>query len=248
MKKFIAALALTALIAGPATAQTPAAAPTDAERTKIEQVVKDLLVKEPELVIQAAQRMQQREQEKQTAAASVGIKDSKKDLFEDSTSPTAGASAKDAKITIVEFYDFNCGYCKKAHATTEQLIKEDKEVRFVYKQFPILGPTSLTGAQYAVAAHKQGKFVAFNNAVLELQEPVSVAALDKIATDLKLDLAKLKKDAASAETKAKIDADLALGRKVGVQGTPGFIIGEKLYPGAMELGMFKQVANEAKTK
>lgn len=249
MKKILPLLAMLGLLASPTLAQdAKPAAINDAERAKIETVVKDLLVREPELIIQAAQRMQQREMEKQTAAAASGIKDNKKELLEDKNSPAAGASVKEADITIVEFFDYNCGYCKKVHPTTEQLIKEDKKIRLVYKQFPILGPTSLTGAQYAVAAGKQGKFLEFNEKLITLQDHVSEAALDKIATDLKLDLPKLKKDAASAETKAKIDADLELGRKVGVQGTPGFIIGDKLYPGAMELAMFKQIVAEARTK
>ena len=240
MKKYLLAAAL--FVAMPFMAP-----PAHAEMTKaeVEQTVRDLLDREPELIIKAAQNAQAKEQQKQLEAASVGIKDSGRDLYQ-SKSPATGASVKDADVTIVEFYDYNCGYCKKAQATVKQLLAADKKVRVVFKEFPILGPTSLTGAQYAMAAGKQGKFVEFHNKLMESHDPVTEDELAKFGADLKLDAAKLKADANSAETKAAIDADLALGRKVGVQGTPGFVIGDKLYPGAMDLAMMQKVVAEAR--
>lgn len=251
MKKLLLSLGLAAtFIAGQAHAQAAmSAAPlSDAQKTQIEQVVKDLLNREPELIMQAAQRMQQREQQKQLDIAKTGIKEHQKELFEDKGSPADGASVKDADVTIVEFFDFNCGYCKKAHTTVEQLIKEDKKVRVVYKQFPILGPTSLTGAQYAVAAAKQGKYIDFHEALLNSHDQVSQEGLEKLATSLKLDLNKLKADAAGDEVKKRITDDLELGKAVGVQGTPGFVIGDKLYPGAMDIATMKQVVADARKK
>ena len=250
MKKLLLSLAVAAtFLAGNARAADMTPAPlSDAQKTQIEQVVKDLLVREPELVMQAAQRMQQRDQQKQLDMAKTGIKDHQKDLFDDKGSPAFGASAKDADVTIVEFFDFNCGYCKKSHPVVSQLMAEDKKIRIIYKQFPILGPTSLTGAQYAVAAAKQGKYKEFHDALLDSHEPVSQDGLDKLAASLKLDMDKLKKDAAGDETKKRISDDLELGKAVGVQGTPGFVIGDKLYPGAMDLATMKQVVADTRAK
>lgn len=241
MKKYLLAALMLAL---PFTVAQQAKA-AEMTTAQVEQVVRDLLDREPELIIKAAQNAQAKEQQKQLEAASVGIKDATKDLYQ-SKSPATGASVKDADITIVEFYDYNCGYCKKAQATVKQLLAADKKVRFVFKEFPILGPTSLTGSQYAIAAGKQGKFVEFHDKLMESHDPVTEDELTKFGTELKLDVAKLKADANSAETKATIDTDLALGRKVGVQGTPGFVIGEKLYPGAMDLAMMQKIVADAR--
>ena len=241
MKQYLLAAAL--MLALPF---APLAAHAEMTKADVEQTVRDLLDREPEIIIKAAQNAQAKEQQKQLEAASVGIKDATKDLYQ-SKSPTSGATVKDADITVVEFYDYNCGYCKKAQATVKQLLATDKKVRFVFKEFPILGPTSLTGAQYAVAAGKQGKFVEFHDKLMESHDPVTEDELLKFADDLKLNKDKLKADAASADIKAIIDADLALGRKVGVQGTPGFVIGDKLYPGAMDLAMMQKVVADART-
>lgn len=225
----------------------PAVAPSvpDAERLKIETIVKQLLQREPQIVMDAAQNYQAKQREIEMAKAAGAIKENSAKLNNDPNSPVSGNPKGD--VTVVEFFDYNCGYCKRAHPTTTQLKKEDTNVRYVYKQFPILGPTSLTAAQAAVAAHLQGKFEAMHDALMNNKEPLSESVIDKMAGEIKgLDVAKFKKDMAGDEVRKRIDADLELGRSVGVQGTPGFVIKDQLHPGAMDIAQFKKLVAEAR--
>jgi protein-disulfide isomerase len=253
MKKLLALVAI-ATLAMPAFAQTPVAPPsgpalnvTVEERSKIELVVRDMLDREPELIIQAAQKFQMKQQQSQLAKAGESIRQNAQKLFNDAGSATAGNAKGD--VNVVEFFDYNCGYCKRAHTTTQQLIKDDKNLRYVYKQFPILGPTSLTAAQAAAAAHLQGKFVPMHDALMANKEPLSDAVIAKLGGSIKgLDVAKLKTDMNGDAVKKQIAADMELGRQLGIQGTPGFVVGDQLFPGAMDLEQFKKAVAEARAK
>lgn len=256
MKKVVMLMAAL-MVTGPALAQGTAPAPVAvpngasavdvADRAKIEMVVRQLLDKEPELVMQAAQKFQVREQEKQTAAAQGAIKENASALYNNKDDAVVGNAKGD--VTVVEFFDYSCGYCKRVHPTTVDLRTQDKGVRYVYKQYPILGPASLLAAQAAVAAQLQGKFEPMHEALINNKEPLTEAKLDQIAAGIKgLDAAKLKTEMKGAEVQRRITASLELGRKVGVNGTPGFIIGDQLYPGAMELDSFKQIVAGARKK
>ena len=128
---------------------------------------------------------------------SASAEEAKRYFTEDPDAPIIAPKGYD--VTIVEYMDYQCPSCRTSHEPLQQLLAKDKKVRVIFKQFPILGPTSITGAQYAVAAQKQGKFVEFHDALMDDKDHVSQETLDKIAASLKLDTAKLKKDADSAD-------------------------------------------------
>lgn len=254
MKKGLIILAAT-LLAAPAVAEEAKLAPVAPpvpdmsisveERSKIEVVVRDLLDKEPELVMKAAQKFQEQQQMAQQKQASASIKDNGDALYKNKDDAVVGNPKGD--ITIVEFFDYSCGYCKRVHPTVTQLRNEDKNIRYVYKQYPILGPGSLLASQAAVAAQLQGKFEPMHEALITNREQLTEDKLDGIAAGIKgLDVAKLKADMKGEEVKRRINASLELGRKVGVNGTPGFVIKDQLYPGAMELEGFKQIVSKAR--
>lgn len=254
MKKGLMILAASLLVSpayateakiDPVAVPTPKSNIDTAERSKIEVVVRELLDREPELVMKAAQKFQEQAQQAQQKQAQASIKDNADALYKNKDDAVAGNPKGD--ITVVEFFDYSCGYCKRVHPTTVQLREQDKGIRYVYKQYPILGPGSLLASQAAVAAQLQGKFDPMHEALITNKEPLTEAKLDTIAAGIKgLDVAKLKSDMKGVEVARRINASLDLGRKVGVNGTPGFIIKDTLYPGAMELDGFKQIVATAR--
>lgn len=224
----------------------PASGFTDAQKTQIEEVVKNLLTsKEPGIVMTAVKEFQ-RKQEEETTLKSKEALAKHKDKLALATDPFVGNAKGD--VTVVEFFDYNCGYCKKANPTVRKLIEEDKNVRLVYKEFPILAESSRTAAKAALAAGKQNRYADFHNALMEHKGQLSDDVVMEIAGKLGLDKEKLKKDMEAPDVTAQLAANQELGVSIGARGTPTFVIGEKLFPGALELEDLKtQIAEARKT-
>ena len=248
----LALLAISALTIGllarPVLAADPApAAFTDSQKAAIEDVVRKLLTeKEPDIVFKAAEEMQKRQQAEQMQSSQKALGDNKDKLYNDPTSPISGNAKGD--VTVVEFFDYRCGYCKMAQDAVEKLLSEDKNVRYIHKEFPILGPDSVTASKAALASVKQGKYDAFNRAMLDTKEQINEASIMKIAKDVGLDVEKLKKDMADPAIDAIIKANVQLGQDIGARGTPTFIIGEQLFPGAIPLEQMKQAIADIRAK
>lgn len=249
MRKYsLAALALSfVFLTGAAIAQNTPTADlgfTDKQKEQIEAVVKDLLTnKDPGLVMTAVKNFQARQEEETTKKAREALAKNKDKLVSDKD-PFIGNPKGD--VTIVEFFDYNCGYCKKATPTIHKLVEEDKNVKVVYKQFPILAESSRTAAKYALAAQKQGKYADYHVALMDHKGPLNDEALNEIADKLKLDKDKLKKDAAAPEIEVYLNVTQDLGRELGARGTPTFIIGDKLVPGAIEIDELKKLVADAR--
>ncbi|NDC56793.1 MAG: DsbA family protein [Alphaproteobacteria bacterium] len=167
------------------------------------------------------------------------IKDRWKDIYEDAEAPVTGNPKGD--VTVVEFFDYQCGFCKRAHEETEKVLAEDKNLRYVYKQFPILGPNSLLAAKAAVAAHKQGKFLPLHTAFMKHKLPLTEEEINKLAKDVGLDVDKLKQDMESEPVVAYVNKSRELAESLGGRGTPLFVIGDKTYPGAMGTDQIKEI-------
>lgn len=213
-----------------------------AQKEAIEGIIKDYLLENPKVIFDSIDAFRAQEEAQKQADAENAIKDNLKSLTGDN-SPSIGPA--DADVTIVEFFDYNCGYCKRALPDVQAIVETDKKVRFVFKEMPILGPTSLTAAQWAMAAQKQDKYFEYHSALMEFRGPKEEKQLEKIAKDLGLDVDQMKKDAKSSEIQAMIDADISLARKIGISGTPAFIVGETLYPGYIgEDGMVDAIKQE----
>ena len=145
-------------------------------------------------------------------------------------------------MTVIEFFDYNCGYCKKAFPEVAQLVEKDKQVKVIFKEFPILSKGSEEAARVALAAKMQGKYWEFHRAMLEAQGQANEAGALRVAEKLGLDMARLKKDMASAEVKKEIDDTRKLATKLGIQGTPHFLVGDRIIPGAPE-NLLEQMAS-----
>ncbi|MDH5642130.1 MAG: DsbA family protein, partial [Nitrospira sp.] len=146
---------------------------------------------------------------------------------------------------VVEFYDYRCGYCKKAASAVTALQKEDPRVRVVYKDFPILGEPSELAAKAALASQAQGKHQAFHEALFASHADMTKEEILKIAAGVGLDTARLEADMANPEWQAIIEKNRVLAHELGISGTPGFIVGHELVPGALDLNGLKELIARA---
>jgi protein-disulfide isomerase len=230
----------------PAALKAEDAAPagfSDAQKTEIHGVIKDYLIGNPEVIVEAMQAYQVNEQKRQDEQAASKIKEHQAsfsgDLF-----PSIGD--KDADVIVVEFFDYNCGYCKKALPDIQALNAQDKKIKFVFMEMPILGPTSLEAAKWALAARKQDKYFEFHSALMSFQGEKSEEALTDMAKEIGLDLEKLKSDAGSEEIQNAINSSVEIARDIGIQGTPGFIVGDKLFRGYVGIDAMKSAVDETR--
>ena len=229
----------------PAAPATKTEALTTAQREEIEALIKEYLTtKHPEVLAQGLQNLQKKEQASADALLKEQITSSKEKIYNDPQSPVGGNPKGD--VTIVEFYDYQCGYCKMSNAAIEGILKSDKNVKFIYKEFPILGPVSTEAAKAALASVKQGKFQAFHSAMMNKKEHLTSDMIYEIAKDVGLNTDKLKKDMTDNSINEQLEATQKLGQNIGVRGTPMFLIGENVFPGAMQPDQLKQAVEDAR--
>jgi protein-disulfide isomerase len=207
-------------------------------RGQIEEVVKSYLLENPEIIREASAALAAREEAQKAEAVAKALAGSRDALERDPGSPVGGNPQGD--VTVVEFFDYNCGYCKRVAPAVRALIEADANVRVVYKEFPILGPSSLLAAKAALAAQRQGKYVVFHEALFELPE-ISEVTLKDLSGRLGLDHARLVKDMEAPEIAAQITRDTELARLLDINGTPGFVIGNRLVPGAIDTQTMQQI-------
>ncbi len=255
-----AALALTAILGisayltanssiaatSPAPASPVAATQfSDEQKAAIEEMVRDLLIKkDPDIVMMAAQEAQSRQEKAVLEKGKKSLGENRDKVFNDPTSPVGGNPKGD--VTVVEFFDYQCGYCKVAQNTVSKLVAEDKNIKLIYKEFPILGQDSLKASKAALAAARQGKYQKFHDVLMSKKERISDEAINSAAKEAGLDVEKMKKDAASEEIGKIISANVDLGTMIGARGTPTFVVGDQIFPGVMELEQFKKVIAETR--
>ncbi len=226
-----AAAGAAAIIAVSASGSAPVA-PTD--RAAIEKIVREYILANPEILPEAMDNLRGRETAKVVKANRKALE-----------TPFAGAweGSADADVTIVQFFDYNCGYCRAAMADIEKLIANDKKLRVVYREFPVLGPDSDAAARVSLAAAKAGKYPAFHRAVYAAGRP-EPRNVERIAKGLGIDLAFASDPAAQAE----IDANLSYARPLGISGTPAWIVGDKLLAGAVGYDALKEAVAAARAR
>src|SRR5262249_9457414 len=166
------------------------------------------------------------------------------ELVRDPASPVAGNPQGD--VTIVEFFDYRCPYCKQVEPHLEALLKEDPKLRIVYKEFPVLGPESLYAARMALAAQKQGKYTAFHDAMMAAKGQITQETILTVARSAGVDVARAKTDMAAPDIQEIIKRNYALADALDIQGTPAFIVGDTLVPGATDLDNLRRLIAEAR--
>jgi protein-disulfide isomerase len=213
-----------------------AAGMSDADRKATEAVVRAYILENPEILREAAEVLQDRETAKRVAAASGSL-----------TKPFPGAVAGNPQgdVTLVEFTDYSCGFCRASVADVQKLIGADKGVRVVYREVPILSPASKLAAQWGLAAARQGKHKAYHDAMFAGDKP-SEASVRVAAQKAGLDMARAAKDANSPEVLAELEANLGLMQQIGVNGTPTFVIGNTILEGALGHDALKDAVAKAR--
>lgn len=226
----LSALAAGALAAAAATGSAPV---STTDKTAIEKIVRDYILEHPEILPEAMQRLQDREVGRAVAANRRQIE-----------TPFAGAWEGSAQpdVTIVEFFDYNCGFCRQSVADIDRLLKEDPRLRIVYREFPVLGPDSEVAARASLAAAKAGKYPAFHRALFAAGR-VDSASVARVARSLGID-----PEGAAAEAKAEIDANLSLQRALDLRGTPSWVVGNKVLGGAVGYDALKAAVAEARAR
>ncbi|MCP9469422.1 MAG: DsbA family protein [Nitrospira sp.] len=197
----------------------------------------------PEVIVQSLQAMEAKRRAELQERQKVALATKQNELLHDPSSPVSGNPK--GEITLVEFYDYRCGYCKRAASAVTQLQKEDPRVRVVYKDFPILGEPSELAAKAALASQVQGKHQVFHEALLASHADMTKDEILKIAAGVGLDVKRLEADMADPQWQVVIDKNRALAEELGISGTPGFIVGTELVPGMLDLDGLKELIARA---
>ena len=241
----IAALALAGAIlaAFPLRPITAGEIPSE-QRQAIEAIIHDYLMKNPDVLIEALRTAEEKANRDADAKAAVVLKDRQGEVFDDPASPVGGNPQGD--VTIVEFFDYRCPYCKQVQPALQQLLDQDRKLRFVYKEMPVLGAPSVIAANAALAARLQGKYEVFHAAMMATKGQITEDVIFKVAGSVGLDVERLKHDMAAPEIERAVKANLALAKALDIHGTPGFIIGEHIVPGAIDLDALKDLVADAR--
>jgi protein-disulfide isomerase len=231
-------IAVSILVAG----RSVAADEPKLSQQEIEKIVREYLLREPEVLAEALQRLQQRQSAAAALKAKQAIHDQQQALLSDQASPVEGNAQ--GKVTIVEFFDYRCVHCRRVASTIDQIMRSNASVRVVYKNFPVLGEPSVLAARAAVAAQQQGGWPKLHRAMLSFEGDFTTETILALGASVGLDSAKLKTDMMSPATNEALQANLTLAATLGVDVTPTFVIGDRVIRGALSAEGFQAVLDE----
>jgi protein-disulfide isomerase len=242
VRRFFRSLAVALPILAIGATESPAADLSD--KKALDDAIRTYILEHPEVIIEALEKFEAREREEREKATTAALTDRKSDIFNHPMTPMSGNPKGD--VTIVEFFDYQCGYCKRTMQTVLDLQKEDPKIRVAWKELPILGPVSQFAARAAMAAEKQGKYLDFHVAVMGARGQLTPESVMKHAADVGLDIEKLKRDMMTPEIGNYLRETLQLAQELGITGTPGFVIGDKLVPGALSKDQLRELIAQAR--
>jgi protein-disulfide isomerase len=211
---------------------------TPAQKSAFEQIIHDYILQHPEVVIEALQSAEDKMKAQGEERARAAVVERRQELLEDPTAPVAGNPKGD--VTIVEFFDYRCPYCKQVEPALEALLKEDRQLRIVYKELPILGKDSVYATRAALAARKQAKYDKFHTAMMAAKGQIDEKTVLQVAASSGLDIERLKSDMNASEIDDVIKRNYDLAQALDIHGTPAFVIGGELVPGAIDIATMKQ--------
>lgn len=229
--------ALLALVALPRLA--PAEPFTDAQRGEIVQILRDALKRDPSILRDAIEALRQDEAQRRAEALRAAS-----GHLVDPADPVAGNPKGD--VTIVEFFDTRCPYCRRLEPAMASLLAEDKGIRLVFKDMPVLGPASTLAARALLAAQRQGGYERLRAALMRPGFVASEASLATAAQDAGLDWPRLRRDMDDPAIERRLSANLSQARALGIEGTPALVIGSALIPGAVELADLRRAVAQAR--
>lgn len=215
---------------------------TAEQKAEVEALVKQYILDHGEILIESVNNYQKKQEEAANKESEVKAKELLVSLKDNKDVAVVGNP--DGDVTVVEFFDYNCGYCKKAFEEIQSLVKDDKNVKIVLYDMPILGPESHEIAKWALASKKQGKYWEYHQALMQHQGGKDADTFKKLATEAGLDAEKLAKDKDAPEIETEIQKHLEVARNLGIQGTPGFLIDEKVFRGYIPYDAMKSSIKE----
>ena len=205
---------------------------------RIKELALQAILENPQIIMEAVAILDQQQEAAQAAASAQVLAEQRAFLETDPNAPFMGSDAPTA--TVVEFFDYNCPYCKRAAADVKTLLENDEDVRVVYREWPILGDGSVFAARAALAAREQGLYDEMHNALMGLQGRADEASVMAAARGVGLDIDQLIADMDSDAVNEHLQASQTLARALGFTGTPSFVIGTELVPGAVPLADLEQ--------
>ena len=232
-----------ALAGAAGAADAPKAFSPEQEKA-IREVVRDYLVNHPEVLVEAIQALQEKQQAAEKDQRQKALAAYRAELEQDADSPVAGNPK--GNVTIVEFFDYRCPYCKSVSDRLFDTVKADGNVRYVLKEFPILGPESVVAAKAALAARKQGKYVEFHRALMAVRGNLDENAVMALAKTVGLDAKRLRDDMDGPAIAASLDRNLKLSQALKIDGTPAFVVGDQLVPGAVSTEALKTLIGQTR--
>lgn len=238
MKKLFAVFLI--LFAAPALAQEMSAE----EKAAINAQIRTYILENPEIIVEAMQVLEQREQNAQANADRELLASMRDPLENDGFSLITGNPNGD--VTVIEFLDYRCGYCKQAHDGVKALLASDPNIKFIVKEFPILGPESTFASRAAMAALEQGAdtYLSFNDAMMRHRGDLDQHTVMRIAGEAGVDQAKLAEDIQNPEIAANIRTTYGLARRLNISGTPAFIIGDTIVRGFLPYDSLKEIVED----
>ena len=207
-----------------------ASGPVAADQARVEGILRDYLTKNPEILVEMTTELDKRQAAEQAAQQQKAISDNADKLFRSPVAHVAGNPSGD--VSIVEFFDYNCGYCKRALPDVLKLVNNDGKIRLVLKELPIFGEDSEAAAKLALASDKQGKYFEMHQKLFSEPGKADKEKALRVAKELELDVDKLQKDAEDPDIKKALDEAKELAQKLNLQGTPLYLIGDRVIPGA----------------
>ena len=246
MRVALRTLLLSMLVLWSVSAAANAAEFNDSQRQEIETIVRDYLLSHPEILQEVAQTLEQKQKQAEDEQRKDGLVKNADQIFRSKADFVAGNPK--GNVTMVEFFDYNCPWCKKDFPDVMALIDTDKNLKVVLKEFPILGPDSEYAAKAAIAAGKQGKYLEMHKAMYQHEGRITKDAVDEIAAAQGLDMNQLRKDMDGAETAGIIARNHELAQSLAINGTPAFVIDDKLFPGYLPKDELASAIKEVRAK
>ncbi len=240
----VALAALVSLHVPVAHAASAPSAFSDSQKQEIGSIVHGYLMEHPEVLVEVMQELDKRQKAESESKASDAISKNADEIYK-SAKDFVGGNVK-GDVTIVEFFDYQCGYCRTAANQLQQATSDDGQVRVVFKEFPILGPGSVTASRAAIASIRQNKYMPFHMALLHRKGPLTDDIVFEVAKDNGIDVTKLKKDMEDPSVMDTIKGNYELARTLQIEGTPAFIIGNELVPGAISADEIRKHINAAR--
>lgn len=216
---------------------------TAQQRAEIVTILREALKNDPSILQDAIEALRTYETQREQEAGRAAVANARDHLL---VPGDQVAGNPNGDVTIIEFYDVRCGYCKRLEPVLSRYVADDRNIRRVYKELPILGPASVLGARAVLAARKQGGYDRMKEALMKGSSDITMASIQAEAKRLGLDADRLARDMDDPEIRARIDANMALAQVLGIQGTPALVIGNELIPGAVPVEELRRAVAAAR--